>query len=127
MSSMLSTLARFLHLLYFILTRDRLNMSLLCVCRLAEVKAKSLRYLEIKDGRISRLHCMITADYPVGSSWLSTTSSIATIEDLSSNGTFVNGKRLSKGERVNLHDGDKISLVMSLSPMVERAVIFRAG
>lgn len=101
--------------------------NILAFCRLAEVKAQSLRFLEIKDGRISRLHCIISADYPVGSSWLSMNGTLATIEDLSTNGTFVNGKRLAKGERVNLNDGDRISLVLSLSPMVERALNFQTG
>ena len=51
----------------------------------------------------------------------------ACVEDQSANGTFLNGKRLEKGEQVSLKEGDRLSLVLSLSPMLERSFIFRMG
>ncbi len=47
---------------------------------------------------ISRVHCKII-----------TINNIAYVEDLgSSNGTFVNGKRISSGDRIPLNQGDKV-------------------
>lgn len=51
----------------------------------------------------------------------------AYVEDQSANGTFLNGERLSKGELVPLKDGDRLSLILSLSPMLERSFVFHMG
>nr|CCC95784.1 unnamed protein product [Trypanosoma congolense IL3000] len=55
--------------------------------------------------RVSARHCELRVDaltYEVR------------IRDISTNGTFVNGVRVTKGEDVELHPGDEISLVRSL-------------
>ena len=49
------------------------------------------------------------------------------LQDCSSNGTFLNEKKLRKGQSVVLKDCDKISLVMSVSPMSEQYFIFHKG
>ena len=68
--------------------------------RLAEVTAKGLGFLEVADGRVSRLHCMIHSDAVVGMPLLTKLTSPAVVEDQSANGTFLNGDpcfRISKG------------------------------
>lgn len=55
--------------------------------------------LEISNA-ISRVHCKVV-----------TVNDVAYVEDMgSSNGTFVNGNRLQKGERVSLNYGDKLMI-----------------
>ena len=95
--------------------------------RLAEVSAKALGFVEVADGRVSRLHCMIQADTIQGLPLHGRLPAPATVEDHSANGTFLNGERLAKGERRALRDGDRLSLVLSLSPMIERSYTFRLG
>ena len=95
--------------------------------RLAEVSAKALGFVEVADGRVSRLHCMIQADMFRGLPLHSRLPAPATVGDHSANGTFLNGERLVKGERRALRDGDRLSLVLSLSPMIERSYTFRLG
>ncbi|KAK5076929.1 serine/threonine protein kinase [Lithohypha guttulata] len=57
-------------------------------------------------GTISNRHCLLfNENKPAGS--------IAVIEDLSSNGTFVNDALLGRNKRRELEDGDEISLVDS--------------
>jgi FHA domain len=51
----------------------------------------------------------------------------AYLEDLSSNGTYVNGACMVRGCRRRLEDCDKISLVLSVAPLVEQFFIFRKG
>ncbi len=57
--------------------------------------------------------------------------SCAATQDLSSNGTFVNGRRLKSAqdgaERRWLTAGDRISLVMSVKPLHEQYYIYHAG
>ena len=48
-------------------------------------------------------------------------------QDCSSNGTFVNNRKLGKGESALLNDKDKISLVMSVAPMAEQYFIYHKG
>lgn len=60
------------------------------------------------DLRISARHCRLfrsSSDIPKG------TSNEIFLEDLSSNGTFLNGKKLGKGKRGQVKNGDEISLV----------------
>jgi len=40
--------------------------------------------------------------------------SVVTVVDMSTNGTFLNGKKMSKGETRPLKNGDKIALVQSV-------------
>ena len=49
--------------------------------------------------RVSRKHCVVTSN-----------SNGLFIEDNSSNGTFVNGKRIPKGEKVRLNHSDRVML-----------------
>ena len=48
-------------------------------------------------------------------------------QDLSSNGTFLNGELVGKGRSVPLAAGDRISLVLSVSPLAEQAWLFHTG
>ncbi len=48
--------------------------------------------------------------------------------DCSTNGTFINGARaFSQGLGTPLNDGDRVSLVLSVTPLVEQYLIFHAG
>ena len=96
-------------------------------CRLAEVSATALGFLEVPDGRVSKLHCMILNDSKAGLPLPGRTWAQAVIEDQSANGTFLNGKRLAKGEQVPLRHGDRLSVVLSLSPMLERSFTVNFG
>lgn len=58
---------------------------------LSEVLKRNLGFVEVADGRVSRLHCIISlAEGPDGTLQ-------ATLQDCSSNGTFLDGRQLSKG------------------------------
>lgn len=60
------------------------------------------------DQRISSMHCWVyTQDIPVGGGM----STIVYIVDQSANGSFVNGRRLGRGVRHALCDGDELSLI----------------
>ncbi|KAL4447679.1 hypothetical protein ABPG75_004898 [Micractinium tetrahymenae] len=52
---------------------------------------------------------------------------IGCLQDLSSNGTFLNGERVGRGRAEPLSDGDRISLVLSVAPLAEQAFIFQTG
>lgn len=91
------------------------------------MSATALGYLEVPDGRISKLHCMIHSMDKVGLPPLGKAPPRACAEDQSANGTFLNGKRLAKGEQVALRQGDRLSIVLSLSPMLERSLIVHYG
>lgn len=48
--------------------------------------------------------------------------------DYSSNGTFVNGEQASTtGHGTLMRDGDRLSLVLSVTPLVEHFFIYHAG
>lgn len=100
---------------------------MLMLRRLAELSATHLGYLEIPDGRVSRLHCIIQSDSRLALPLLGRSTVQAFVEDNSANGTFLNGKRLVKGEQAPLHDGDRLSIVLSLSPMLERSFSVHIG
>jgi hypothetical protein len=78
-------------------------------------------FVEIPDGRVSRVHCLLSLPGSPSS------STIPTLRDISRNGTFLNGKKLSRGEEAVLADGDRISLVLSVAPLSEQAFIFHLG
>ena len=48
------------------------------------------------------------------------------MQDTSSNGTFLNGVKLAKGDVVALQDGDRISLVLSVAPLAEQFFTFHS-
>ena len=52
---------------------------------------------------------------------------LVNLQDLSSNGTYVNGERVGQGCSVPLADGDRISLVLSVAPLAEQAWVFHTG
>jgi hypothetical protein len=56
---------------------------------LTEVLKRNLGFVEVADGRVSRLHCIIGLGPAGGQPHL---------EDCSSNGTFLNHRKLAKGE-----------------------------
>jgi len=51
----------------------------------------------------------------------------AYVEDLSTNGTFLNGERVPRGAAAPLCDGDRLSLVLSVAPLTEQFFVFHAG
>eukprot|EP01117_Protostelium_nocturnum_P013865 TRINITY_DN5217_c1_g1_i3.p1 TRINITY_DN5217_c1_g1~~TRINITY_DN5217_c1_g1_i3.p1 ORF type:complete len:653 (+),score=336.08 TRINITY_DN5217_c1_g1_i3:150-2108(+) len=62
-----------------------------------------------QDKLISSKHCKIFRD-----------SNIYFVEDLSSNGTFINGDKVGKGNRRVIHDGDELSLVIKSSELAKK-------
>ncbi|KAK9817719.1 hypothetical protein WJX72_001212 [[Myrmecia] bisecta] len=86
-------------------------------------KPKAMGFVEVADGRVSRLHCIIK----MGAGQGANTGLQATLEDHSSNGTFVNGEKVAKGGAAPLQDGDRVSLVLSVAPLVEQYFIYRSG
>lgn len=56
--------------------------------------------VKLTDKRLSRVHCKLLI-----------TSQATTVLDLSSNGTYVNGAKLGKGQQRALANGDKVALV----------------
>ena len=116
-----------------------------------------LNFVSVKDGRVSRLHCVfrpapIAADAPVQVDEASSSeqnslrngqqayerSSLygapptqvppVLLLDCSTNGTFINGTRASsQGLGTPLQNGDRVSLVLSVTPLVEQYFIFHAG
>jgi len=62
--------------------------------------------LQIKNGRISGLHCTLSKEKQENES-----ETKFFIEDNSSNGTFVNDKKLEKGIKFPLKNGDQIILL----------------
>ncbi|KIY93269.1 hypothetical protein MNEG_14693 [Monoraphidium neglectum] len=103
--------------------------------QLSAALARNLGFVEVADGRVSRLHCIISLRAgPGGGSGggeqqqqHQQRQQVAVLEDCSSNGTFINGKKIGKGESVALSEGDKISLVSSVAPLVEQFFLFRQG
>ncbi len=53
--------------------------------------------------------------------------SLACLQDLSSNGTYVNGECVGRGRSLPLADGDRIALVLSVAPLAEQAWVYHAG
>ncbi|PRW60207.1 E3 ubiquitin- ligase CHFR isoform X4 [Chlorella sorokiniana] len=86
--------------------------------RSSEAGARGCTFIEVADGRVSRLHAIVRWD---------TLQQQALLEDLSSNGTYVNGERVGQGCSAPLADGDRISLVLSVAPLAEQAWVFHAG
>lgn len=76
---------------------------------LGEVLKRNLGFVEVADGRVSRLHCIISLTEGVEGALQ------ATLEDCSSNGTFLDGKQLTKGE-----SGEQCTLVISSYIMIDR-------
>ncbi|GBF89177.1 hypothetical protein Rsub_01894 [Raphidocelis subcapitata] len=98
--------------------------------QLSEALARNLGFVEVADGRVSRLHCIISlrgASHAGGGGGGGAAAHVAVLEDCSSNGTFINGRKIGKGETVTLAEGDRISLVSSVAPLVEQFFHFRAG
>ncbi|WIA29098.1 hypothetical protein OEZ86_011609 [Tetradesmus obliquus] len=92
-----------------------------CDRNLTEVLKRNLGFVEVADGRVSRLHCIISLGNAADG------SQQAMLEDCSSNGTFLNHTKLAKGESVPLVDGDRISLVLSVAPLVEQFFTYKSG
>lgn len=90
--------------------------------RFEEVQQKKMGFIEVADGRISRLHCIIKLDWSAPGQ-----PPVLLLEDCSSNGTFHNGRKMSRGEVARLSDGDRISLVLSVAPLLEQYFTFHAG
>jgi hypothetical protein len=61
---------------------------------LTEVLKRNLGFVEVADGRVSRLHCIISLGPDGGQ---------AMLEDGSSNGTFLNHRKLAKAESGGQH------------------------
>ena len=59
----------------------------------------------ISDSKISAKHCALSREKTEAGTWK------YYIEDLSSNGTYHNGKKIGKKIKVELKDGDEIALL----------------
>ena len=46
---------------------------------------------------------------------------------LRNNSTFINGTKIGLGKSVHLNDGDRISLVLSVAPLVEQYFVYHEG
>jgi len=103
-----------------------------------------LNFVEVSDGRVSRLHCLFrqepsSADSDTRQSLAEPDSEASSsaedadgptvlLMDCSTNGTFVNGARASsQGLGTPLQDGDRVSLVLSVTPLIEQYFIFHTG
>lgn len=75
-------------------------------------------FVEVADGRVSRMHCLLT---------IQPTNRTVILKDLSSNGTFINSHKLHRGGEVTLRDGDRVALVLSVAPLAEVGYIFHSG
>ncbi|KAJ5066154.1 serine/threonine-protein kinase fhke-related [Anaeramoeba ignava] len=62
----------------------------------------------IEDLRISSIHCLISRKVDLTSDF---DTSYISVEDYSTNGTFINGKRLEKGVPKEFHNSDQISFL----------------
>lgn len=80
--------------------------------RLDEESTSEHVRVRVNDKRISSDHCRICRSDPVQQGSPSPVPQFS-IQDMSSNGTYLNGKRLEKGVRVPLQSGDEISLVVN--------------
>jgi hypothetical protein len=63
-----------------------------CDRNLTEVLKRNLGFVEVADGRVSRLHCIISLGCDADG------AQQAMLEDCSSNGTFLNHEKLAKGK-----------------------------
>lgn len=69
------------------------------------------------DKRLSKLHCKISKDKP---------GTMVYVTDLSTNGTFLNHKRVGKGKKVPVRNGDHVHLlVQSKKVSPEEEIGFR--
>jgi len=84
------------------------------------VQYEGLDFVEVADGRVSRMHCVVVRRRTVK-------GFEAFLEDSSTNGTFINNGKVGKGKSIALKDQDKISLVMSVAPMSEKYFIYHKG
>ncbi|CAD7704362.1 unnamed protein product [Ostreobium quekettii] len=88
--------------------------------RMSEAMANHMAFVEVADGRVSRLHCLVSQQLAHG-------EKVPILEDCSSNGTFVNGKKVGRGKSIPLKDGDRMSLVLSVAPLVEQYFMYHEG
>lgn len=115
----------------------------LCVCHRTP-SVQLLNFVEVSDGRVSRLHCvfrqepssadsdtrqpMAEPDCEASTSAVYADGPKVLLMDCSTNGTFVNGAMASsQGLGTPLQDGDRVSLVLSVTPLIEQYFIFHAG
>ncbi|CAK0751193.1 hypothetical protein CVIRNUC_002049 [Coccomyxa viridis] len=110
-------------------------MSSACLTQTAPPRAvwsKDLTFVDILDGRVSRLHCILRPGSSTAAASASSSAGAASrgacLLDVSSNGTFINGEPASASGRGSLiKDGDRLSLVLSVTPLVEHFFIYHAG
>jgi hypothetical protein len=90
--------------------------------QLTAALSRNLGFVEVADGRVSRLHCIISlrGGGAASAAGAAGGQQAAVLEDCSSNGTFLNGGKIGKGQSVPLAEGDRISLVLSVAPLVEQ-------
>lgn len=84
---------------------------------------RTSRFVEVADGRVSRIHCTVKTQKRDGALGVFDVC----IEDCSSNGTYINGNKLGTGKRAVIKDGDRVSLVLSVAPLVEQFFIYHEG
>lgn len=85
--------------------------------------------LHLAAGRLAgrqERHALVGAVLPQNNI-VGCTRAPAAPQDLSSNGTFLNGRRLGRGRSAPLADGDRIALVLSVAPLAEQAFTYCRG
>lgn len=78
---------------------------------------KNSTFIEVADGRVSRLHCWVKRN----------SDGKPCLQDCSSNGSFLNGEKVPRWGEAPLQDGDRISLVLSVAPLAEQFFTFHSG
>ncbi|BFZ62751.1 serine/threonine protein kinase [Saitoella coloradoensis] len=73
----------------------------------------------IRDPQISNRHCLIYKET------LASGNLAVFIEDMSANGTYINGQKLGRNNRQRLHNGDEISLTHSRGKDEDVSFIFK--
>ena len=86
----------------------------------AEVALGRTSSTTIPDQRVSGVHCRVTPLDDGG-------EHVASVTDVSSNGTYVNGAKLEKGKPFKLKHGDRLALVNSANGGIEFIVVAEPG
>ena len=82
--------------------------------------ALTLADIRVDDREVSNRHCVIFTENKRN-------DTVAVLEDLSMNGTFINGARLQRNDRRELREGDEISITSASAGFIFRYPRCRHG
>lgn len=100
------------------------SASYMSLRRIPGLIKEGYHFVEVPDGRVSRLHCTLALQQAAPGS---VQQPAVLLEDCSLNGTFLNGSKLGPGRAAALADGDRVSLVLSVAPLAEQCFTFWRG